>query len=593
MFDSLDRPERVERLCIIGPRLFAMATEQTMTEGRRARLFWFALLLALVVGLPFLNKPFQIDDTVVLAVAQQIVRHPLRPFDAPINWLGDFRPLFTETTNPPFVSYYLAPLVARFGFTEIPLHVAMLGFLVVLAIATAALSQRFVRGSAWPVLFVMLSPAVVVSTNVMRDVPLAALSVAAVTLFVYGVDRRRWPLMAAGAFVAGLAILSKYSGVVLLPALALYALLQRRGRYAFWIVLPIAMLGLWSLDNYLVHGRIHLAYLMSERRGDLSPADRFYPALVIIGACLFLAPALIADTARRRRFWLLGAALFAAGLAFWGARMNNDDDPLGWQYILWLTTGAAATFLILAPGLATAPKAIRRDQTEAADTLFLALWAGGVLAFTVFFVMFQAVRHIIPAIPPLALLAMRLIDRPLRPSRWFPALLGALVVVQAVIAFAVAAADYEYAQTYRDFAQIAKRRFVQPGRETWFLGNWGWQRYALSASFTLLGPHGRQPRPRGATERVPAQSESPMPRINDLVLVPDRVHKGSGPEGLELTQIEEKTYRGRIPIHTMDGSVGASFYATTGTSVPYAFTRERTLETFRVFRVKSLPRQAP
>jgi len=569
-----------------------MATDHAMAEPRRARLLLFAVVLALVVGLPFLNKPFQIDDTVVLAVAQQIARHPLRPFDAPINWLGDFRPLFTETTNPPFVSYYLAPVVARFGFAEVPLHLAMLGFLIVLAVATAALSRRFAGGSVWPVLFVMLSPAVVVSTNVMRDVPLAALSVAAVALFVSGVDRRRWPLMLAGAFVAGLAMLSKYSGVVLLPVLALYAVLQRRGRCAFWIVLPLAMLGLWSLDNYLVHGRVHLAYLVSERRGDLPSSDRFYAALVILGACVFLAPALIADAARRRRFWLLGAAVVATALAFLGARTYNDEG-LGWQYILWLTTGAAMTFLILAPGLAATPRAIRRDHTEAADTLFLALWAGGALAFTVFFVMFQAVRHVIPAIPPLALLAARLLSRPPRPSRWLPTLLGALLVLQACIAFAVATADYEYAQTYRDFAHSARRRLTRPGRETWFLGNWGWQRYALSAGFTLLGPHGRQPRPPSATERAPAQSESPMPRVNDLVLVPDRVHKGSAPDGLELTQIEEKTYRGRIPIHTMDGSVGASFYATTGASVPYAFTRERTLETFRVFRVKSTPRPAP
>ena len=152
--------------------------------------------------------------------------------------------------------------------------------------------------------------------------------------------------------------------------------------------------------------------------------------------------------------------------------------------------------------------------------------------------------------------------------------MGVLLGVQAVMAFAVAAADYEYADTYRAFAREA-RRLAEPGRAIWFSGNWGWQRYALSAGFTLLAWHG------------------PLPRPGDLLIVPERVHKGPRPEGLALEPVEEKTYRGRIPIHTMDGSVGAGFYAVTGRSVPYALTGDPTLETFRVFRVGAMPRASP
>ena len=146
-----------------------------------------------------------------------------------------------------------------------------------------------------------------------------------------------------------------------------------------------------------------------------------------------------------------------------------------------------------------------------------------------------------------------------------------LLGAQAVLAFAVAAADYEYADTYRHFARRAQR-LARPDREIWFSGNWGWQRHALSAGFTLLAWHGRLPRP------------------GDLLIIPERVHKGPLPEGLALEQVEEKTYRGRIPIHTMDGSAGARFYAVVGRGVPYAFTRDPTLETFRVFRVARTPR---
>lgn len=569
---------------------------------------WLAVAVALIVGLPFLDKPFHIDDTVVLRIAQQITRDPLRPFAAAMNWFGDERPIFDQTTNPPFVSYYLAPLVAAFGFAEVPLHVAMLAFLVALAVATAGLSRRFAGGSRWPLLFVMLSPAVVVSSNVMRDVPLAALSAVAAVLFIAGVDRRRWSLRLAGSLAMGLAMLTKYSGAVMLPALALYAISQRRARDLVWLVAGLALFGMWALDNQLVHGRVHLVYLVTHPTHNFTWLDRLYPTLVIVGACLFVAPVMLADAARRRRWWVAAAMVIAGGLALVGGRLHSGAQ--GWQYALWVTTGAALVIAGVIPGFAAVPAAFGRTQAATArsgspragyaegrrggpdasgpshavptqraarradstDTFFLALWAVGTLAFSIFFTPFQAVRHVIPAIAPLALLAVRLLGLESGRSRGMTGALTALLAAQAVIAFAVAAADYEYAATYRDFARRARRTLLSPGREVWFMGSWGWQRHALSAGFTLLAEHGRRP------------------RAGDLVILPDRVYKGPMPAGLKLTEIEEKTYRGRIAIHTMDGSVGASFYSVDPGRLPYAFTRERTLEVFRVFRVEGQSR---
>jgi hypothetical protein len=294
---------------------------------------------------------------------------------------------------------------------------------------------------------------------------------------------------------------------------------------------------------------------------------------VIVGSCLFLLPSMLVDAVRGRRFGLVALALGAAGLVFFGAWRHNEGPP-PWQFTLWETTGVALPVLLLVPGLAATPRALSRDYSDGADTLFLALWAGGVVAFSILFAMFQAVRHLIPAIAPLALLGVRLLFQG-GASRWRGVLLGVFVGAQAIVAFTVAAADYEYAATYRDFATKARERLPRDHREIWFSGNWGWQRYGLSSGFTLVAEHGR------------------LPRVGDLILIPDRVHKGPLPERLDLDQIEEKTYHGRIPIHTMDGNVGASFYSVTRTSVPYVFTRDRTLETFRVFRVKAIEPEEP
>lgn len=48
---------------------------------------WPALLLAAVCLLPFLNKPFLVDDPYFLDMAKQIVQHPAHPMDFEICWI--------------------------------------------------------------------------------------------------------------------------------------------------------------------------------------------------------------------------------------------------------------------------------------------------------------------------------------------------------------------------------------------------------------------------------------------------------------------------------------------------------------------------
>jgi 4-amino-4-deoxy-L-arabinose transferase-like glycosyltransferase len=543
------------------------------------RLYWIGVLLALVVGVPFLNKPFHIDDTMVLAVSSQILREPLRPFHASINWSGDPVPIFEKTTNPPLVSYVLAPLVARFGYREAPLHLAMLGFLVILGLAMAWLARRFAGGSVWPVLFVMLSPGVAASVNVMRDVPMMALSAAAVAVFVAGIDRRRWPVALGGSALAGLAMLTKYSAVILFPVLIGYALLRRRGRDGLWLAAAAALLGLWCLQTQLTEGRIHLVYLLTTGRGGQPWTDRFYAALVTVGACLFLAPALLAEAASRGRLRLLGATAMVMGLALVGARRHLWWPP-GPQYVLWNLAGTALLALTLLPILGALRRRGGASTAADADSVFLALWTGAAIVFAVLGVMFQAVRHVLPVLPPLALLAVRSLrpnearirdpsDRARRPMRWTVGVLGVCLLAQAVVAFGVGAADYAYADTYRQFAHAAKTNLPRPGRDVWFFGHWGWQLYASSAGFRQLAGHG------------------PRPKAGDALIVPDRVDKEQLPAALDgrLARIQEKTYYSPIPLQTM--GPGSLFYGVSGGNVPYIFTRERKLETFRVYRVEA------
>lgn len=545
-------------------------------------------LFALAVGLPFVNKPFHIDDTIVLAVTRQILKDPLHPLAGTANWFGSVEPMFRVTTNPPLISYYLAPLVLRFGYCEVALHAAMLLFLVVLAAAMVDLSRRFCRGSWWPVLFVVASPATVVSNNVMRDTAMTALVAAAVALFIRGVDEDRWKPLLAGSLLAGCAVLVKYSGVVVFPVCVAYVLLcgrqplKRRPAALAWLLAGLALVGLWCAQNVWAHGEMHLQYLLAKKRTVLSWQEHGYSALTIIGACCFLTPAMVAGALGSRSWWRV--ALYAPAVPLvWTAVHHHFQPPPDGQYLLWAELGGClfwvigvevVLFLLTAVGRAV----VRRpetpgDGTAAAwrDELFLAFWLFLVTYFSIRYVLFPAVRHLLPALGPLCLLSMRALQRLSRPSvRVETAALAVCLGAQMVVTFWVGAADYAYAGTYRRYVRAVAPLLRTARGRVWFMGNWGWQFYARAAGWKLIATNG------------------PLPHTGDLIIVPDRVHKGPLPDGLEgrLERVSETTYRTRLHLFTMNDFAGGSFYAVVGRNVPYYFSTDDTLETFRLYRVK-------
>ncbi|HON01080.1 MAG TPA: hypothetical protein PLM33_12600, partial [Acidobacteriota bacterium] len=83
-----------------------------MLKDRRT--LWMLLVVAALTA-PWLDKPVHIDDTFVLHVAKQILETPTDPFHGDIDWFGHFRPVWKATTNPPLVSYWLAPALALGG----------------------------------------------------------------------------------------------------------------------------------------------------------------------------------------------------------------------------------------------------------------------------------------------------------------------------------------------------------------------------------------------------------------------------------------------------------------------------------------------
>jgi hypothetical protein len=560
-------------------------------------------LLALVatgIGLFALIKPVHIDDTVVLHVAANILRDPLRPFAGEFFWLEEPQPLPKVTTNPPLVSYWLAPWIALAGYREWVLHLSFAPFVALLMWGMHRLATRWLGAewAWWAVGWLMLSPAVLPGMNLMRDVPALALLVGGLACWVEGVERRGARWLAAGALLVGLAGLAKYTALIGVLLVALYTLQRRAYGALGWLTLALVPIAGWSALNLWADGEVHLVYLWQERRGSAPLGAKLLPGVVGLGASTLLWLGV------RRRFkaalgdgwrWKVALlALAAAGVVGW-YHLQFAGQPMYLQSLLWLVAGVIVLGLAVGVGwFKDSPPSLRfpplregnqagagsptlREGNPAGEnavppasrgnlkegvstsqhiTLFLRLWLLIALAAAVWGVPFQAMRHLLYALPPLILILTPWVGRN-----------APLLIAQGVLCLAVIAADYDYAVCYKRGAAAYAEQFA--GERVWYAGSWGWMFYAEQHGFRKLLPDGK------GLQR------------GDIVIIPERVYKGKMPPDLHkhLILLDETPCYPLMPLRTMDFR-GAAYYALIRTNAPFRFTLQwdEPLEIRRAYR---------
>ncbi|MBD3267503.1 hypothetical protein GF373_12620 [bacterium] len=531
------------------------------------------VLVVLITCVPFLDKAYHIDDTFVLAITENIIENPLDPMGGDIDWTGETKPILTTTTNPPFISYYLAPFALLSDYNEIVLHAGMMLFILLYGLGAYALTKRFSQGSLFPVLFVLTSPAVMVSGNVMRDTPALGLATLGLALFIYGVDSERRPYLFLGSIFAGLAILTKYSAIIMLPVYLVYVILNRKYRLLIWVWPMLALILTWCLHNQVIYGKMHMVYLaMLKHHMTPKPWDnKLSGGLMLFGSILYLAPFAVYGEFQRSR-WLAFFLAIGAGVAtFYGVQTHHGWKADG-EYLFWAVTGGITVFLCLLEGIRRGlPYLLDWNNKQATDSLFLFAWFCAPFLFSILLVPFQAVRHLLMALLPLTLLAFQTLDRQPSWSQVGRRLCIGLLLIQTLMGFAVHYADCDYANTYREFAAYAKKHWTKPNRETWYIGHWGWKFYADRAGFRQIHYNGE------------------FPQKGDILLWPQYVHTGTvfmDDRAFQdsLQPIETQTVLTFHPIRTMNRQ-GAKFYATIWIDTPYRLYQPIPLDTMRVFLV--------
>jgi hypothetical protein len=457
-----------------------------------------AILIALVLLLPFLGKAHTIDDVTFLLQAQHLLTDPLHPTAFDMVFHGERIRLSRDLVTGPVMAYLLLPAV-MLGGAEWVAHAVQAVLLAGGAFFTAALSLRLGQDGAQATLagiLVVASPAVLAMTaTAMPDVPAMVFAVAGMERLVAGKQSRSSATASVGALLLGVAALARPHALLLFPCAALLltdvGTLRSgiRGLVRQWLTPPILTLvvgvAAWGALVVLTRDPLSGATIArtSIRRTEVGnvafnlasfflhwsvafPLAVLWPVLrgrAVINPrrtiVVFAAGFLLATVGMYMRFGL-GYGLPAVLLACYGLDVLADIVLLAWRtrserqlaLILWLLIGAATAGYVHLPAKVLIPSA-------PAMALLLSSHLGGATG-----------------------------------SRRAMTLVGATVAMGLFIGVLVMKADAALAAVGREGGRIVAF-YRARGERVWFDGGWGYQWYALRAGGMALADTEPLPQP--------------------------------------------------------------------------------------------------
>lgn len=459
------------------------------TSGLKQRLnsvppLVWPLLLAVACLVPFVNKAFHMDDTLFLRVAEHVQKHPVDFYGFDMNWFGTSMPMIRCFDNPPLACYYIALVASVTGWSEISMHLAFLIPALAAVWGTFSLARIYCKRPVLAAVIAVLTPVFLISaTTVMCDVMLLAFWTWSIVVFEKGLEKNDWRIFVASGVLAGLAVLTKFTGLALIPLLGAYGLTRHR-RAGWWILVPIIVIffaAAYELLTYRLygHGLLFTATaLASEDRSQVQGAllEKNVLGLGFVGAC-FLPVVFYAPLLWSRRVLLPGLCIFVP-LILLLPRLPQLKPFLQHDgHLNWPTCILCALFIlggIHLMMLAAADFWKRRDPAS----FLLVVWILGIFVFATVLNWTINGRSLLPILPAVGILVARRLEitsqaagREMMLGLLWPALPA------AVISIVLVKADYDLAGANRIAAQTLCARHQKKDNTVYFEGHWGFQYY--------------------------------------------------------------------------------------------------------------------
>jgi 4-amino-4-deoxy-L-arabinose transferase-like glycosyltransferase len=545
-------------------------------------------LLVLATSLPFVNKPFHIDDSAFLEIAQNILAHPLDPFRGQVALVDrDFEVFrergvvpntFAGMSHPPLVPYFMAAVIKMTGgISEWPLHAGATLFLLICVFSAYWIAERFTHNGLVATLFFATSPLLmVISQDLMTDIPMLAFTNLALVLFIHGSDRekRSWILLAGVA--ASLAILSRYVALSVLILFFAYSFLNQKGWRDALLASLIALICLvpWTFENLRHHGAIHFLastqhYAFFYQSGSFAFRDAI---LKTIGDCAALGGTailslvlmlLLIPSARNIVLTFVSIAIGALLVIINPFGLPLADYSILQQIFLILFFGAGLALILMA--IAFSIEQARSEPHEKRSALFLLFWLSLNLIFAIFLLPFGTGRYILPILLPMALILVRQFEAEPKARRVHRIAIAVVLALTLTGGLILCVGDYLFASAYKSYAESFRKN--HPG-QVWFIGEWGFRYYMMA---------------EGAHYLV---STDDRPAKGDVIVKAEMcgynwVSPSVAPRVERITRDEVPC---SFPVRILNIPAKAGFYSAGYGLLPYAVSRSP-LERFEVFRV--------
>ena len=462
---------------------------------------WPALLLATVCLLPYLNKPFLIDDPHFLTMARQIVKHPTHPMDFNICWnlgLGCTK-AYALTPGNSLMGYVLVPTVLT-GTHEWAAHLTQLVLVWIAVVAMTSLVLRFgwnrQHAIVGALLLVAIPPFLPMASTAMPEILATSLTLVGMERLAAWKTEQKWSQGAVSAVALGLAGFARAHLVLLLPLAAFYLLesadpkdffaqLRRR----FWLWTPV-LAGSGLLVILIATVREH--NLAIDPPPVFRGLDRIpYNLAAYLLYLVFPIPLFACWLANRLRSGSLRTATIrtmAAGIA---AAITCFVHP-GETLRPWFKQAGFLVWFLAVVGFGMLTDLLYEawDRAEHTD-LFLILWI--LIPLPIVFYFHLPSKYLLPCMPAVILLCFRLMA--VFSVQLFQAAAIVLIVVSTGYSLLILRSDAEFAKFGRD----AMYRLIQPhvaaGETVWFADQFSAYWYAPLAGASLTFPGAPQPRP--------------------------------------------------------------------------------------------------
>ena len=564
---ALGRPQGLKTRAADGARTSRLALAASLGA---------ILLFVLVITLPFSGQAFHIDDAIFWDFARADMDSPFQQYLPDYKLIGRDFPVF-RNTHPPLVSLMLSAIMRLGGeASEKTSHLSFIIFPALAGISMFFLARRFTSGAWSPLLASLLMMAtpvlMVMSHTLMGDVPMTSFWLAAMATYIYGVDRDDSRLLVLAGALATLAVFTGYQALALILLLPLYALLSGRLslKTAVPLLLPLLAFGWYVYYNLLNFGALP-RYTHSQGLSLVSShiLDRVQGTLLQTGgATVFPLLLLVVFSLGRKRFLLLPVM---AGAAVALAHSGFGDYSLSTQilYSVFMTTVLSALAAVIIELSVQATGKIKGTTVDV-DSVFLGIWLLSLVLALSLLLPHATARYCLPFLAPLILLLFRELELRIS-SRFTVNIIAATAVVLTFFAgMAVSAADYQWAQSNKDYVQNVVEK-LEPQGDIWFVGEWGFRHYMESRGYRYLTSTDTSPRDGDLVIRA-GFSDWPLDRA-----VTDRMHL------ISTTAVEWQ-----VPLRVMSFETSAGFYGSHWGLLPYAITGTP-VEEFEVYQISDFP----